>query len=109
MNFKLEPLKRDKSGRDIFNGTRADFYSKIAAALFQAQINAAWLDFKSDDNGFSESDRQYDIDDEIFSLIQVMTLCATKINRHGLTEQQLAEIQEQVIEVNRSLGYFEEK
>lgn len=104
MKFVLEPVTRDKHGKDIFDGTRADFYSKIAAALFQAQINAAWLDFKSDDNGFSESDRQYDIDDEIYSLIQVMTLCATEINRHGLTEQQLAQIQEQVIEVNRNLG-----
>lgn len=94
MTFNLEPCKRDKLGRNVKDYRVRDFYEKISEELLEAHTEAIYDDRPN----------------EAKELIQVMTVCASRIRALGwdVDDNQLAAIQQAVIERNRARGYFEE-
>ena len=92
MTFNLEPVKRDKLGRNISDYSIRDFYEKISEELLESHTEAVL------GHHFSEP----------FELLHVMTACATRITVLNLCDEELAELQQCVIERNRGRGYFTE-
>lgn len=112
MKFILEPVTRDRRGKfvDGFSYKTGDFYAQIGEALMDAHENAIWLDFLADRNADTrrlKDEAQY----EILELIDLMTAAATRIkslaDEFGYNEKDLAEMQEELIERKRQLGYFD--
>lgn len=93
MIFKLEPCKYDKRGRKVCEYRVRDHYEKLAEEMFEAHEKAVLLD-------------EYE---EAFELLHVMTVCASRIAVLDLSNEQLAGIQEAVIDHNRERGYLREK
>lgn len=96
MIFNLEPVKRDKLGRNVANYRIRDFYEKIAEELLEAHAAA---DSDSADNELATFA-------EARELIDLMTACATRIYSLSLDAELLAEIQNSIIEHNRERGYL---
>lgn len=92
MIFLLEPCKRDGRGRNIANYEIRDHYEKLAEELFEAHAEAV--------NGDKLT--------EAIELIDLMTVCASRIITLGIAEDDLADIQGKVIERNYERGYFTE-
>lgn len=102
MIFNLEPCLRDKRGRNVADYTVRDFYEKLSEELLEAHEAAVAAEY--DDRG------EIDETDELIELIHVMTVCAARIkdiaNEWHISDEQLAKLQEGVIELNRKRGYF---
>ena len=108
MKFVLEPVTRDKHGKFVSEYKTVDFYAQIGEALMTAHENACWLDFLAD----QKADRlDSEAQCEICELIGLMTAVATRIKflADKYDTDDLVETQKFVVELNRSLGYFEEK
>ena len=98
MNFNLEPVWRDKRGKEIVDYEIRDFYEKISEELLEAHAVAC-------------SEHPQAAIFEIRELLDLMTVCATRINvlaaQHHVTDDDLAEMQNHVVECNRERGYFD--
>lgn len=110
MKFVLKPVTRDKHGKFVSEYEYRDFYAQIGEALMTAHESACWESFLADQNADDnrlKDEAQY----EICELIDLLTAVATRINaladEHGYSTDDLAEMQNRVIEVNRDCGQFE--
>ncbi len=95
MIFELEPVRRDKRGKEIFDYVVRDFYEKMSEELLEAHATAC-------------DTHPQAVTEEIKELLDLMTVCATRISVI-LPDQMyfLSELQEEIITRNKARGYFD--
>ena len=91
MIFELEPVARDKHGKLIADYSVRDFYEKLAEELLEAHEQAANQDTYC----------------ELCELLDIMTVCATRIKSLGIKPYVLDVYQRSLITNNRKRGYLE--
>ena len=105
MIFELEPVKRDKLGRNVADYQPRDFYEKLAEEFLEAHGEAAYLiDF--DEETFPDDLVQDMKLKEARELIDLMTVCATRIAALDLPQDTFKQIQLDTINRNRERGYL---
>lgn len=105
MIFELEPVKRDKLGRNVADYQPRDFYEKLAEEFLEAHNEAAYL-IAFDEETFPDDLVQDMKLREARELIDLMTVCATRIAALDLPQDTFKQIQLDTINRNRERGYL---
>ena len=105
MIFELEPVKRDKHGRNVADYQPRDFYEKLAEEFLEAHLEAADLINYGEETFPAELVQDMKIK-EARELIDLMTVCATRIAALGLPQETFKQIQLDTINRNRERGYL---